>query len=78
MAKITQHVVPNLVGGWSVKKGGSTRATRNFEKKTSAVSYARKIARNQDAELVIHKRDGTLQNPDSYGLSQIPAKGKVS
>jgi hypothetical protein len=47
-------------------------------KKTSAISYARKIARNQNAELVIHKKDGTLQYPESYGIDQKPAKSKVS
>lgn len=77
MARKTQHIVPNSDGGWSVKKGGSTRATKNFDNKPDAVSLGRKIAQHQKAELVIHKKDGTIQNPNSYGKDPNPPKDKV-
>lgn len=77
MVRNTQHVVPNSDGGWSVKKGGSTKATKNFDIKPDAVSFGKIVAKKQNAELVIHKKDGTLQNPNSYGKDPIPPKDKV-
>lgn len=77
MARKTQHVVPNPNGGWSVKKGGSLKATKSFDKKTSAVSYGRAVAKNQNAELVVHKKDGTIQNPNSFGKDPNPPRDKV-
>lgn len=76
MSRKTQHVVPNTEGGWSVKKGGSTRATKNFGDKDSAVKFGKEVAKHQKAELVIHKKDGTIQNPNSYGKDPNPPKDR--
>ncbi len=35
-------VKPNRDGGWSVWRGGNTRASRRFATKEAAVSYAQK------------------------------------
>lgn len=76
MPRKTHHVVPNPEGGWSVKKGGSEKASKNFETKDPAIDYARKISRNQNSELIIHKKDGSIQNPDSHGKDPNPPKDK--
>lgn len=76
MAKKTQHIVPNTSDGWSVKKGGSTRATKNFEKKEDAIKFGKQVAKNQKSELVIHKKDGRIQNTNSYGKDPNPPKDK--
>lgn len=76
MAKTSHHVVPSPSGGWSVKKSGSERASKNFAKKESAISYARGISKNQGSELYIHKKDGTIQQKDSHGKDPIPPKDK--
>lgn len=76
MVRKTHHVVPNSDGGWDVKKGGGTRSIKHFDKKQDAVDYARNISRNQESELVIHKKDGTIQNPDSHGGDPCPPKDK--
>jgi hypothetical protein len=76
MARKTQHVVPNQSGGWSVKKGGSTKATKKFEKKSDAVTYGKAIAKNQGSEFVVHKKDGRIQNPNSYGSDPNPYKDR--
>ena len=76
MPRKTQHVVPNSSGGWSLKKGGSTKATKNFDTKSDAVSYAKKVAKHQESELVIHKKDGRIQNANSYGNDPYPPKDK--
>jgi hypothetical protein len=58
----TQHVLPGRAEGWDVKKGSSYRATRHFDTKKEAEQFARRLCRNQDAELVLHRQDGQLQN----------------
>ena len=74
MTKNTHHVIPAPDGGWSVIKGGFSRASRRFDDKNEAVDWARQVSINQKSELVIHKRDGTIQSKDSYGNDPIPPK----
>lgn len=76
MARKSHHVVPNPEGGWNVKKGGADRASKTFEKKEKAVDFARQVSRNQRTELVIHKKDGTIQSADSHGHDPLPPRDK--
>ena len=71
----TRHVVPNPDGGWDSKKGGAERASKHFEKKQDAVDYSRELSKKQKTELVIHKKDGTIQKKDSHGNDNFPPKG---
>ncbi|MBM3327202.1 MAG: DUF2188 domain-containing protein [Calditrichaeota bacterium] len=68
------HVVPNLSGGWSVKRSGANRASRNFDTKDRAVSYARDVSRRQGSEVIIHGRDGRIQSHDSHGHNPNPPR----
>lgn len=63
----TRHVLPGKKHGWDVKKGGSGKVIRHFDIKSQAIAFARQIAENQGVELVIHKRDGTIQSIDNFG-----------
>ncbi|PKM65450.1 MAG: hypothetical protein CVU95_15430 [Firmicutes bacterium HGW-Firmicutes-2] len=72
----TQHVVPNTSGGWSVKKGGATKATKTFSTKKEAEVFGRQVAKNQKSELVIHNKDGRIQNTNSYGKDPYPPKDR--
>jgi hypothetical protein len=74
MTKNTHHVVPAPDGGWNVKKGGAERASKHFDKKAEAEDWARHVSINQKSELVIHKRDGTIQRKDSHGNDPFPPK----
>jgi hypothetical protein len=76
MPKKTQHVVPNADGGWSVKKGGSARATKTFDKQKDAIIEAKRISKNQGAELYIHRKDGTIREKNSYGNDPCPPLDK--
>lgn len=40
-----------------------------------AIERARKIARNQESELVIHGKDGRIREKDSYGNDPFPPRG---
>jgi hypothetical protein len=67
MSRKSRHVVPNPGGGWSVRNTGASRASRIFETQADAVRYARAAAKNDRAELYVHRRDGTVAHKDSYG-----------
>lgn len=69
-----QHVVPKG-GQWAVKGAGNERATKVVETQKEAIKIAREIAINQQSELIIHKKDGTIRNKDSYGTDNFPPKG---
>jgi len=71
----THHVVPNPDGGWDVKRGGAQKASHHTDTKAEAERIAREISRNQETELVIHKKDGTIQCKDSHGNDDYPPKG---
>ena len=69
-----QHVVPhdNL---WAVKGAGNTKVTRVFNTQYDAINAARKIAKNQESELIVHGENGRIRSRDSYGTDSFPPKG---
>lgn len=70
------HVVPNSKkGGWDVKSAGSKKAVKNHSTKDKAVSHGRQVSKNKSGELVIHKKDGSIQKRDSHGKDPYPPKG---
>ncbi|MCB2196984.1 MAG: DUF2188 domain-containing protein [Bacteroidetes bacterium] len=72
----TRHVVSNPDGGWSSKKGGADRASKNFETKKEAEKYSRDLSRKEGSELIIHGKDGKIQRSDSHGNDPCPPKDK--
>ncbi len=75
MAKKSNHVVPSS-SGWAVKKSGSERASKIFRTKEKAIDYGRELSMNEKTELYIHKKNGMIQNKDSYGNDPNPPKDK--
>jgi len=71
----SHHVVPNVDGGWDVKKGGSNRVSGHFDTKQNAIDAGREISRNQGTEFFIHGKDGKIQRKDSHGNDPFPPKG---
>jgi hypothetical protein len=59
------HVISNPRGGWSVKKEGAGRATAVLPTQKEAISKARSVSKIDKTELVIHKKDGTIQRKDT-------------
>ena len=75
MARKTIHVVPSHAGGWNVRRGGSERASKHFEKQEQAAKYARKVSKDERGELYIHRRDGTVREKDSHDNGPYPPPG---
>ena len=76
MARNEHHVVPSPNGGWNVKRNNAQRASIHTETKAEAVWAGRQISQNQKTELVIHSKNGRIQNPDSHGHDPCPPKDK--
>lgn len=71
------HVVPNKdKGGWDAKKNNAERASKHFDKKEDAMQWSKEKAKKDGAELIPHKRDGKIQNPNSYGNDPNPPRDK--
>ncbi len=70
-----QHIVPSE-NGWGVKGEGNEKLTKEFDNKQKATDYGRDIAKNQKSELIIHGRDGKIQDKDSFGNDPNPPKDK--
>ncbi|NMC35211.1 MAG: DUF2188 domain-containing protein [Veillonellaceae bacterium] len=72
----THHVAPDSQGGWNVKRGGAERVSKHFDTKKDAVDYGRQVSNNQNSELIIHGKDGRIQQSDSHGNDPCPPKDK--
>lgn len=68
-----QHVTKKN-GEWRVIGEGNSRATKKFTTQKEAIDYGRKVAINQQAELVIHGVNGRIRDKDSYGNDPIPPR----
>jgi hypothetical protein len=68
-----QHVVPHG-NQWAVKGEGNERATSLHNTQAQAIEAGREIARNQQAELVIHRPNGQIRDSDSYGNDPFPPR----
>ena len=77
MARKERHVVPNMKkGGWDSKRENSEKASKHFDTKEEAMSWSRDKSKKEGSELIPHKKDGTIQNPDSHGNDPNPPKDK--
>ncbi|MFH1052743.1 MAG: DUF2188 domain-containing protein [bacterium] len=67
------HIVPHE-NDWQVKGENSEKAIKTFGNKSEALYAGKQIAINQQAELIIHGRDGKIQNSNSYGNDPFPPR----
>ncbi len=74
MSKRNQHIVPHE-DGWAIRGAGSQRATSVHNTQADAIAVGREIARNQCAELIIHRPDGRIRERNSYGNDPFPPSG---
>jgi len=69
-----QHVVPYDGDRWAVRGEGNKRVTSVHDTQKQAIDAARRIARNQGSEVVIHDRHGRIRDRDSYGNDPNPPR----
>ena len=62
------HIVSNPDrGGWDAKRPNAERASKHFETKKEALDWSRELAKKEGLEMIPHRKDGQIQNPNSYG-----------
>lgn len=75
MAKGPDIHVVHRDGKWRVEPAGPQPTISSHRTQETAVDRARPIARRNESELVIHRRDGTIRDKDSHGHDKFPPKG---
>jgi hypothetical protein len=53
------HVIVS-VGGWSIRRTGSSRASRTLKSRSGALGWALRRARRAGVPVYVHRRDGTV------------------
>ncbi len=75
MPKKNIHIVP-AGDRWAVKKEGLDNPLSTHRTKALADQQARPQARKDKVELVIHGRNGRIQDKDSFGNDPCPPRDK--
>ncbi len=70
-----QHVVPKA-GKWAVKPAGSNQTASTHRTQSAAIDAAKKVAKRERAEVVIHRPDGRIRDKDSYGNDPCPPRDR--
>lgn len=60
--------------GWGVRRPNKDRLSKKFDTKEEAKVYATELAKNAKSELTILKKNGKIQNKNSYGNDPYPPK----
>jgi hypothetical protein len=68
------HTVPTE-DGWANRREGGKRASSTHDTKAEAQAAGRAAAQKDGVEHLIHKKDGTIGDRNSYGNDPHPPKG---
>ena len=72
------HVVPSATkpGKFVLKEAGNSKPLIRSTTQKRAIERAVPIAKGNKSEVVIHRRDGTIRDSDSYGNDPSPPRDK--
>jgi len=72
------HVIPSATtpGKFVNKIEGNPRAISRPATQEKSIKTAIPIAKQNRSEIVIHRRDGTIRDMDSYGNDPTPSRDK--
>ena len=60
-----QHVVP-YEDDWVVRREGNKRITSKHRRQDTAINKAKRLARKYKADVIIHRKDGTIRDRINY------------
>jgi len=63
---VTYHIVPHN-GEWALKKENAEKVTKVFQTKAQALDKGQDYMKKKDAQLVIHRQDGTIEEMKNTG-----------
>jgi hypothetical protein len=75
MTKKDVHVVPHG-NGWATQTEGASRVGVKTDTQKEAIDRAVVKAKRDQVEVVIHRKDGTIRDSDSYGNDPKSSKDK--
>ena len=61
--------------GWANRRAGATRVSKMSNTKAQAEQAGRATAKREKTEHLIHKKDGTIGEGNSYGNDPYPPTG---
>lgn len=73
-AKKNVHTVPTD-DGWANRRAGGQRASSTHPTKAEAEAAGRAAAKKDEVEHLIHRKDGSIGERNSYGNDPHPPKG---
>lgn len=76
MSKSTRHVVPDMKGGWIVKKSGTEFSRKIYPTQREAIQQGVSISKMERSELIIHRKDGSIRDVRSYAADPLPPSKK--
>jgi hypothetical protein len=65
------HIVPRS-GSWGIKVEGNKKASAVTSTKKEADAIGREKAKKMKTDLIIHGKDGRIQDSDSFGNDPNP------
>ncbi len=75
-ARKVYHISPRQEGGWQVKAEKASRASNIEKTKAEAVEKAKELAKAvTEGQIIIHKKNGTIQTEHTYHNDPFPPKG---
>jgi hypothetical protein len=69
------HVVPDG-DKWAVKPEGAKTPTSNHRTQRTAEEAGRRLAKQNESELIVHRPDGRIRDKDSFGNDPCPPNDK--
>ncbi|AMV35081.1 hypothetical protein VN12_23345 [Pirellula sp. SH-Sr6A] len=73
MVKKNVYVVPSG-NRWAVKTEGTQKPLSNHRPQQAASEAGRKVAQQNQSELVIHRPNGQIRDKDSFGNDPCPPR----
>lgn len=75
MTRTVYEVSPHAEG-WQVKRRGASRAASTHSTKSDAIAAGRRVCKNnKPSQLVVKKRDGTIETEYTYDDDPYPPSG---
>jgi hypothetical protein len=62
--------------GWVVTTSGAEHVTQQFPGKEDAIEFGESVAKRKKTSLIVHQRDGRIEQVDSYGSDPFPARDR--
>jgi hypothetical protein len=64
--RVIYHIEPAQKGGWAIRKEDRKRELLRFPTKDEAVQGAMEFSQEEEADIVVHRKDGSVEKVGAY------------